>query len=81
MRQFIEISNQMELNGEVSNFEDKNLFNTKTFMKVWHVFRSIFSRDTYNGLLDGALYLRRSTEHITQKTQLRKTRLQYRWTT
>ena len=26
--QSIEISNQMELNGEVSNFEKKNLFNT-----------------------------------------------------
>ena len=28
MCQFIEISNQMELNGKVSNFENKNLFNT-----------------------------------------------------
>ena len=26
--QFIEISNQMELNGKVSNSENKNLFNT-----------------------------------------------------
>ena len=33
MCQFIEISNQMELNGKVSNIEQKNLYNTILYKK------------------------------------------------
>ena len=41
MCQFIEISNQIEVNGHVSNFEQKNLYNTllykKIIFEVWDV--------------------------------------------
>ena len=33
MCQFIEISNQMEPNGEVSNIEQKNLYNALLYIK------------------------------------------------
>ena len=37
--QFMEISNQMELTGEVSNFEQKNLYNAPLIIKK--IFQSL----------------------------------------